>query len=52
MSSDYDKIITILGAGYVGLTTAVVLANSGYKVNLIELDEIRYQKLISSSSFL
>jgi len=34
-----DDTITIVGAGYVGLTTAAVLANSGFKVFVLDVDK-------------
>lgn len=43
--------ITILGAGYVGLTTATLLANSGFKVYLIEPNEERLKIIKSGKSF-
>jgi UDPglucose 6-dehydrogenase len=43
--------ITVLGAGYVGLTTAALLANSGYKVWLVEPNEKRLQAVKSGKSF-
>ena len=32
-------VITVVGAGYVGLTAASVIASAGYKTNLIDVDE-------------
>lgn len=46
-----DKTITILGAGYVGLTTATLFANSGFKVYLIEPNEKRLKAIKSGKSF-
>ncbi len=43
--------ISIFGAGYVGLTSAVLFANSGFKVNLIENDPKRLKILRSGKSF-
>lgn len=43
--------ITIFGAGYVGLTTAVLFANSGIKVNLIEIDQKKLETLKNGKSF-
>lgn len=46
-----NTTITVLGAGYVGLTTAVLLANSGYKVFLVEPNEERRRVIQSGKSF-
>lgn len=43
--------ITVLGAGYVGLTTAVLLANANFKVYLIEPNDERRQVIQSGKSF-
>lgn len=43
--------ITVIGAGYVGLTTAVLLANSGFKVFLLENDQERLKALEKGRSF-
>lgn len=43
--------ITVLGAGYVGLTTAVLLANADYKVHLIEPNKERRETIQSGRSF-
>ncbi|MEX0668602.1 MAG: UDP-glucose/GDP-mannose dehydrogenase family protein [Candidatus Saccharimonadales bacterium] len=39
--------VSVVGAGYVGLTTAVLLANAGIKTHLIDIDE-RKIKIIKS----
>jgi UDPglucose 6-dehydrogenase len=39
------KTISVIGAGYVGLTTAVVLANSGFKVMMVEKNKEKVDKL-------
>lgn len=46
-----DSTITIFGAGYVGLTTAVILANCGYTVNLVEVNKTRLDVLSQGKSF-
>lgn len=46
-----NKTITILGAGYVGLTTATLFANSGFKVYLVEPNEKRLDAIESGKSF-
>ncbi len=43
--------ITVLGAGYVGLTTAALLAHSGYKVYAVEPDQKRLEVIKSGKSF-
>lgn len=45
------KTITVLGAGYVGLTTATLLANVGYKTYLIEPVDERRNTIASGKSF-
>lgn len=41
----------MLGAGYVGLTTATLFANSGYKVYLVEPNKQRLKVIQSGKSF-
>jgi UDPglucose 6-dehydrogenase len=41
MAMKNNKTITVLGAGYVGLTTAALLAHSGFKVFAIEPNKAR-----------
>lgn len=43
--------VTILGAGYVGLTTAALLAHAGYKVYAIEPNSERLKIIQSGRSF-
>lgn len=43
--------ITVLGAGYVGLTTAVLLANAGFTVYLLEPNEARRTTIQAGKSF-
>ncbi len=43
--------IAIIGCGYVGLTTAAVLANCGYKVKAVEIDHKRLSVLKQGKSF-
>jgi UDPglucose 6-dehydrogenase len=40
-----NKVVTILGAGYVGLTTAALLAESGIETYLIDVDETKIQSI-------
>ncbi|MCA9335240.1 UDP-glucose/GDP-mannose dehydrogenase family protein, partial [Candidatus Saccharibacteria bacterium] len=43
--------ITVLGAGYVGLTSAVLFAHAGYKVHLVEPNPKRLEVIKSGKSF-
>ncbi len=43
--------VSVIGAGYVGLTTAILLAESGYKTYLIEIDPSRLKTINSGYSF-
>lgn len=43
--------ITVVGAGYVGLTTAALFANAGYKVHLIEINPSRLEVIRAGRSF-
>lgn len=43
--------ITVLGAGYVGLTTAVAFAHAGYRVYVIEPDEKRLEVIKAGRSW-
>lgn len=44
-------VITVLGAGYVGLTTAAILANSGYRVFAVEPNFQRLEAIKKGRSF-
>lgn len=46
-----SNTITVLGAGYVGLTTAALLAHAGYTVYLIEPNQERLEVIKSGRSF-
>jgi UDPglucose 6-dehydrogenase len=46
-----NPTVTVLGAGYVGLTTAVLLANADVTVYLIEPNETRRQSIAAGKSF-
>jgi len=46
-----NSTVTILGAGYVGLTTAALLAHSGYKVYVIEPNQDRLQAIREGRSW-
>ncbi len=45
LSTCSDQTVCVIGAGYVGLTTAVGLAEDGRQVRLLEIDEARLQLL-------
>lgn len=46
-----SQTITVLGAGYVGLTTAALLAQSGYKVYVVEPNPTRLEAIQAGRSF-
>lgn len=46
-----NPTVTVLGAGYVGLTTAVLLANANVNVFLIEPDATRRETIKTGKSF-
>jgi UDPglucose 6-dehydrogenase len=46
-----NKTITVLGAGYVGLTTAALLSHAGYTVYLIEPNSERLETIKDGRSF-
>ena len=46
-----NNTITVLGAGYVGLTTAALLAHAGYKVYAIEPNKKRLDVIKTGKSF-
>lgn len=43
--------VAVLGTGYVGVTTSVILANAGYKVYALDISEDRLQTLREGRSF-
>ena len=45
------QTITVLGAGYVGLTTAILLSHANFKVYLIESNPERLKTIASGKSF-
>ena len=45
------QTITVLGAGYVGLTTAILLSHANFKVYLIEPNPERLKTIASGKSF-
>jgi UDPglucose 6-dehydrogenase len=46
-----NRTVTVLGGGYVGLPTAVLLAHIGYKVFLVEPDQKRLEVIKQGRSF-
>lgn len=46
-----SKKVAVVGCGYVGITTAVVLANCGYSVHAVEVNPERLKILQSGKSF-
>lgn len=49
--SNNNPIITVVGTGYVGVTTSAILANSGYTVYAVDISEDRLQALREGRSF-
>lgn len=46
-----DKTATVIGTGYVGVTTSAILANAGYTVYAVDVSEDRLQALREGRSF-
>jgi len=46
-----NLVVSIVGTGYVGLTTAAVLANAGFKVYTIDIDEKKISMIKSGKSY-
>ncbi len=46
-----NNIATVIGTGYVGVTTSAILANAGYKVYALDISEDRLQALREGRSF-
>ncbi|TXG76637.1 UDP-glucose/GDP-mannose dehydrogenase family protein [Patescibacteria group bacterium] len=46
-----EKTITIIGAGFVGLSTAAIMSNVGYKVYLLEINPKRLDIIKQGRSF-
>lgn len=51
MEKDLNKTITIIGAGYVGLSTAALLSNAGYTVFLLDVSDKRLAAIKKGRSF-
>ena len=47
-----DKRVAIIGLGYVGLPTAIAVANSGFDVVGIDINEKRVRQLNEGHSFI
>jgi UDPglucose 6-dehydrogenase len=43
--------VTVIGTGYVGVTTAAILANAGFKVYAVDVSDARLQALREGRSF-
>ena len=41
----FEKVISVIGLGYIGLPTAVLLANSGYKVFGTDINNNTVEKI-------
>lgn len=46
-----NRTVTVIGTGYVGVTTAAILANAGYKVYAVDVSDDRLQALREGRSF-
>ena len=46
-----NKTVTVIGTGYVGLTTAVLLAHAGYTVYALDINPERLKAIKSGKSF-
>lgn len=49
--SGRDKIVTVVGTGYVGVTTSAILANAGYTVYALDISDDRLNALREGKSF-
>lgn len=43
-------VVAVIGTGYVGLTTAAILANAGYRVHALDIDEAKIETIRSGKS--
>lgn len=46
-----DKTIAVIGSGYVGVTTAAIASNAGFRVHLIDINPKRIEVLNTGKSF-
>ena len=51
MATSGQSIVTVIGTGYVGLTTAVLLAQAGHKVYALDINKDRLKVIKSGKSF-
>lgn len=51
MIDPHKTTVTIIGTGYVGLTTAVLFAQAGFKTYALDIDEGRLDSIRSGKSF-
>lgn len=51
MNKDDKTTVAVIGTGYVGVTTAAILANAGYQVYALDVSEDRLQALREGRSF-
>ncbi|HET7673630.1 MAG TPA: NAD(P)-binding domain-containing protein, partial [Candidatus Saccharimonadales bacterium] len=51
MNDSSKTSITVIGTGYVGVTTAAILANAGCKVYAVDVSDSRLQALREGRSF-
>ncbi len=51
MGDSKQEVISVIGAGYVGLTTAAIFANCRYKVYLIDINKDRINKIKTGKSW-
>lgn len=49
--TEFIKTVTVIGTGYVGVTTAAILANAGYTVYAVDVSDDRLQALREGRSF-
>ena len=46
-----EKRLGVIGAGYVGLTTALAFSEKGYKVNIFDVDNKKIRNLLAGESY-
>lgn len=51
MTNQVLPTVSVIGAGYVGLTTAVLLAEAGYKTYVLDINQQRLQTIREGRSF-
>lgn len=45
-----NSVIAVIGSGYVGTSTAAILSNAGYKVNIVDIDQSKVDKVNSGKA--